>query len=222
MIRHPRRRRRGVLFKHTGNYRGDVGAIEGLGHDAGALRGADLGAVHGLAGVRAGRRLRRPGARVLHIRSVDGAAGPGPALAGRRLGRARPAGAPAHKSTSESGTRGQRTASPRHRAEAARTLIFHAGTRACPSSGAAAYSSASSRPKRSAPAGRARPRRRPASAGPGPAARWTLRTWRTRAPGRRSRRPARTPASPWTAPRSARRSAPASCPELSLAPTSPL
>ena len=111
--------------------------------------------------------------------------------------------------------------SPRHRAEAARTLIFHAGTRACPSSGAAAYSSASSRPKRSAPAGRARPRRRPASAGPGPAARWTLRTWRTRAPGRRSRRPARTPASPWTAPRSARRSAPASCPSPSIAPTMP-
>ena len=81
------------MFKHTGNYRGDVGARDNSGHDAGALRRADLGAVHGLAGVRAGRRLRRPGARVLHIRSVHRAAGPGPALAGRRLGRAGPAGA---------------------------------------------------------------------------------------------------------------------------------
>ena len=69
----------------------DVGARDNSGHDAGALRRADLGAVHGLAGVRAGRRLRRPGARVLDVRSVHRAAGPGPALAGRRLGRARPA-----------------------------------------------------------------------------------------------------------------------------------
>ena len=68
----------------------DVGARDNSGHDAGALRRADLGAVLDMTGVRAGRRLRRPGARVLDVRSVDGAAGPGPALAGRRLGRARP------------------------------------------------------------------------------------------------------------------------------------
>ena len=93
MIRHPRRRRRGGDCSNIRVYRGDVGAIEGLGHDAGALRRADLRAVHGLAGVRAGRRLRRPGARVLHIRSVHRTTGPGPALARRRLGGARPAGA---------------------------------------------------------------------------------------------------------------------------------
>ena len=62
-------------------------------------------------------------------------------------------------------------------------------------------------------AGRARPRRRPASAGPGPAARWTLWTWRTRAPGRRSHVRA-DPRASRTAPRSARRSAPASCPAV--------
>ena len=90
MIRPPRRRRRGAHCSNIRVYRGDVGARDNSGHDAGALRRADLGAVLRVAGVRAGRRLRRPGARVLDVRSVHRAAGPGPALAGRRLGRARP------------------------------------------------------------------------------------------------------------------------------------